>query len=546
MRPTAVFAQGAIGGAVRDASGAVLPGVTVDATSPALIQRLRTAVTDGNGRYLIVDLQPGVYSVTFTLSGFATLKREGLELSAGMTLPINAELKVAELAEPIIVTGATPVVDVQNTRQQVVMTRAVLDVLPRTRQQVATGHLIPGISVPVGQVDVGGSLITPPARLITHGSNSADQTWAIDGMKVTEGDSGAQRALIIGDNAVQEYTYETSAHSAEFPQGGVRMNLVPKDGSNSFRGTIYGDFTTEGMVGSHLNAELKARGLTSTTRVREIWDLSPAFGGPLRKDRLWFYTSYRNWGNAKNPPGAFYLSDPTRPAVEDGRWWDANGRLTWQATLRNKFTLFHEYEEWDLVHFAVSSQAPPEVSSRIAIRPIRFTQAKWSSPITNRVLLEAGGYHFWQVHNTGPSPESRLSSWVPEPDDLSAWPTFEISTGQWTAGTIVDSRIRPSTRNASWWGQSGSLSYVTGSNNLKVGFTHVQGYYFFFFPTVPPVLRMLNGQPLQVQLIAKPAEVRDRLKRELGLYAHNQFVALSISLSWTVPPIPAPHAGPDQ
>ena len=119
--PAAVFAQGSIAGTVKDSSGAVLPGVTVEAASPALIEKVRTAVTDGDGQYRIVDLRPGTYTVTATLPGFATAKRDGVELQGSQTLTIPLEMKVGDLQETITVSGETPVVDVQNTRRESVI-----------------------------------------------------------------------------------------------------------------------------------------------------------------------------------------------------------------------------------------------------------------------------------------------------------------------------------------------------------------------------------------------------------------------------------------
>ena len=212
--PRLLFAQGAIGGAVRDVSGAVLPGVTIEATSPALIERVRTVVTDERGQYLIVDLRPGVYSVTFALFGFSPLRRDALEVSTGVTVPLNVELRVGGVEETLTVTGATPVVDVQNTRQESVLNRDLLDAIPRTRNQQLTGALLPGVNV-VGQADVGGSSGEPVTNLFIHGGDPNDQVLAIDGMKITEGGAGARRTFIVADNTVQEYTYETSAISAE-------------------------------------------------------------------------------------------------------------------------------------------------------------------------------------------------------------------------------------------------------------------------------------------------------------------------------------------
>ena len=528
--PDIVFAQGAIGGVVRDTSGGVLPGVTVEAASPALIERVRTAVTDGNGQYLIVDLRPGVYTVTLTLTGFTALKREGLQLSAGVTLPVNGELKVGTVQETVTVTGATPVVDVKNTRQQAVVTREVLDAIPRTRNQQLTGALLPGVIV-AGQVDVGGSSGEPVTNLSIHGGDPNDQILAVDGMKITEGGAGARRAFIVADNTAQEYTYALSAISAEVPTGGVQLNLVPREGGNTFKGTVYADFTTKGLTSDNLSDELKRRGLASTTRVDRVWDVSPAIGGPVQHDRLWFFITYRNWGANNFPANAFYLSDPTRPAKHESHFWSANARLTWQATQRNKFSLFHDKQARYIPYLSVSNLIPPETATGEADKQMHLTQAKWSSPVTNRVLLEAAGYHFYQVQPLNMSPASRLTRWEFEPADRDAWPTLEVSTGKWTAGSRITATFFPGTTRASWWGESGSLSYITGSHAFKVGGTHVAGTYFASYPPVPPILRLLNGQPFQIQLLAKPGEARPRVNHDLGVYAQDQWALGHLTLN---------------
>jgi hypothetical protein len=529
LLPGVLFGQGAIGGSVRDTSGGVLAGVTVEAASPVLIERVRTATTDGNGQYLIVDLRPGVYSVTFTLAGFSILKREGLELTTGVTLPINAELKVGALEETLTVTGATPVVDVRNTRQETVLTREVLDAIPRTRQQLQTAMLVPGmVATCCSAMDVGGSTQEFAAQMGIHGGDSNDQISAVDGMKITEGGFGARRALPVGDNSAQEYTVETSALSAEFPTGGVRMNLVPKEGGNTFKGTIYGDFTTAGMVSDNLSSELQARGLTSTTRVGKKWDISPALGGPILRDRLWFFVTNRNFGTVNRPAGAFYLNEPTRPAEDIGHYWVANARLTWQASQRHKFTVYRDQSARHNPYIGTSSLVPPETAADLNMPVNHITQAKWTSPVTNRLLLEAGTYYFFQNHVYGPSPASAYQVGVEEPANPAAWPAQEISTGKWIGG----SRLAVSNDLlARWWGTSGSLSYVTGSHNLKVGFTHVQGTLFTIRPPALPVLQFLNGAPFQVLLSPRPGEARSRANHELGLYAQEQWTLRRLTLN---------------
>jgi hypothetical protein len=532
LLPATVLAQGAVGGVVRDASGGVLPGVTVEAASPALIERVRSGTTDNSGQYLLVDLRPGVYTVTFTLPGFTTFRREGLEVTTGVTLPINAELTVGAIEETVIVTTATPVVDIQNTRQQTVLPREVLDVLPRTRVQQQTGALLPGVTLSGGGAgDVAGSSGRHVVNISIHGGDTRDQIHEIDGMKVIGGSNGDRRLLAVADNTAQEYTYVTSAHSADVASGGIRMNLVPKEGGNKITGTAYADFTNESLLSDNLSEDLKSRGLTTTTGVEKIWDVSPALGGPLIRDRLWFFATYRHWGANYYPADTFYLSDPTRRGIWYNKYWAADGRLTWQATKRNKFNVYYNHQGRDIPYFGINSTVPPEAASGDGNNNIYLIQPKWSSPISSRLLAEAGMYYYHDEQPLSFSRDSRLQAWVEEPADPLAWPTFEISTGKWIAGSRVDSTFFPSTPISNWLGASGSLSYVTGSHALKVGFTHISGTYWLTHPPVPPILRMLNGVPFQVQLIAKPGEAKPRLNHDLGLYAQDQWTFRQLTLN---------------
>jgi hypothetical protein len=410
------------------------------------------------------------------------------------------------------------------------MNREVLDVIPRTRNQQLTGALIPGINV-VGQADVGGSSGEPVTNLFIHGGDQNDQILAIDGMKVTEGGAGARRTFIVADNTVQEYTYETSAISAEIPTGGVRQNAVPKEGGNTFKGTVYSDFTTEGMTSDNLNAQLMARGLTSSNRVGKIFDIGPALGGPILRERLWFFGNYRKWGEDNLPAGAFYLYDPTRPAVQMGRFWALSARLTWQASARNKFNLYHEHQSRRLPYLGVSNLTPPEAATSETSPQLHLSQVKWTSPVTNKLLFQVAAYHYYQVQAENMSADSRLQSWVPFPTDPSAWPTFEVTTGKWVGGSVVNGTFFPGTSHASWWGESGSLSYITGSHAVKVGFTDVQGTYFAYYPTVPPILRLSNGVPFQIQLVAKPANAKNRLNQDLGLYGQDQWTLHKLTVN---------------
>jgi hypothetical protein len=303
---------GALAGVARDTSGAVLPGVTVEAASPALIEKVRTVVSDGEGQYKIVDLRPGTYTLTFTLSGFNTVRLEGIELPPGFTATVNGDMKVGSLNETITVTSASPVVDIQNVRTQNVLSRDVLDSLPSAKSVPALGALTVGVS-PTGTggagQDVGGNKGEQYAGLVVHGSRQQDGRFLYDGMRfnmtVTDG-GGASKHYFVNQNDVQEMVLETSGIAADTDTGGVGVNVVPKSGGNTFSGNFSLTGVNDKFQSENLNDALRARGLTNTAEVKQIYDVGGAVGGPVKRDKLWFYTAHRWWGSQEYAPGSFY------------------------------------------------------------------------------------------------------------------------------------------------------------------------------------------------------------------------------------------------
>ena len=238
LLPVVASAQSSssIAGVAKDTSGAVLPGVTVEASSPSLIEKTRTAVTDGAGQYKIVNLVPGVYAVSFSLTGFNTVKQEGIELTSSFTATVNADMRVGSLEETITVSGQASVVDVQNVTQQNVMTRDVLNAIPAGMKSTGQiGALIPGVTST--SQDVGGTAFSA-VGLAVHGSRLNEQAALYDGMNFNNGQGrgGQFIAIVTNDATVQEMAIETAGLSAESETSGVRINLVPRDGGNSFRG----------------------------------------------------------------------------------------------------------------------------------------------------------------------------------------------------------------------------------------------------------------------------------------------------------------------
>ena len=359
LLPAAALAQtSAIGGVVKDTSGAVLPGVTVEASSPALIEKVRSATTDSSGQYKITTLRSGIYTVTFTLPGFSVVKRENVELTSDFTSTINADLKVGALEETITVSAESPIVDTQSITTRTVMTREVMDAIPTGRNIQAVGIMIPGTSIAVGggnaiSRDVGGSGNLQQSPLQYHGSSDTVQT--IEGMRLNNlCAQGAYSGVYWNDGSFQEISYVTGADSAEMGQGGIRVNMVPKDGGNQFHGVVLGNYSPSswasdncGSAGvgqpctrSNLTGDTtfnKSNFLTNVSRLTKNYDFNPGVGGPIVKEKVWFYGTFRYLGVNKTVADSFfdadpspfrYVADTSRPGIDDGhivKWLSHDG-----------------------------------------------------------------------------------------------------------------------------------------------------------------------------------------------------------------------------
>src|SRR5262245_44760293 len=258
---------GAIAGTVRDATGAVLPGVTIEAASPALIEKVRTVITDDQGNYKIIDLRPGTYTVTVTLPGFSTFRREGIELSAAFTATVNAELTLGAVEETVTVTGGSPMVDVQNVRTQQTLTQQLLTAVPTSKSYVGVAALLVGATggggsyfSTSGDRNVGGNNHEGITSMVIHGSR-LDGGWSIEGVGSNGlSGTGASRRYMVNSGAVQEVVAETGGQFAETETGGLSVNLVLKEGGNGFSGMLEGEYTGEGLQGNNISDALRVRG----------------------------------------------------------------------------------------------------------------------------------------------------------------------------------------------------------------------------------------------------------------------------------------------
>src|SRR6476619_4220506 len=292
LLPVAASAQSAFSGVVRDTSGAVLPGVTVEASSPVLIERTRSTVTDDTGRYTITDLRPGTYKLTFTLAGFSSLVRDGVELAGHTTSPINAELKVGALEESVTVSGQSPLVDIQNAQRTQVVERDVIDALPTTRNMQSVGSIVPGVKL--SRPDVGGSQGMEQTYMRTHGADDRHTSMQVDGMTVNSSMGDCNIQAYNDDALAQQVVFQTSGMPAEVAAGGVRVNMIPKDGGNSFHGGGFFGGTAHGWQSDNNDDALRARGFLYRNFVQHVQDFNFNMGGPIIRDKFWFFTTARH------------------------------------------------------------------------------------------------------------------------------------------------------------------------------------------------------------------------------------------------------------
>ena len=265
LLPAIASAQAAITGVVKDASGGVLPGVTVEAASPALIEKVRSVVSDDTGQYRIVDLRPGTYSVTFTLPGFSTVRREGIELSGTFVATVNGDLRVGALEETITVTGETPIVDVQSARTQQTVSKDILAAIPTSRNAAGIQALIPGMNTGTDSGGITG-VLTGGAGTI-HGGRGDDSRTYADGINMGWAGGSAGGGNMPQVSSSQEVVLTTSGGLGEAETNGVILNVIPREGANTFSGQFAVSGANGSMQGSNFTQELQDAGLRSPSEL---------------------------------------------------------------------------------------------------------------------------------------------------------------------------------------------------------------------------------------------------------------------------------------
>jgi hypothetical protein len=529
LLPVVAFAQATISGVVKDASGAVLPGVTVEASSPALIEKVRTAVTDGTGQYAIENLRPGLYSVRFTLAGFAAVQRDEVELSGSFTARINADLRVGGIEETIKVTGETPVVDVQSTQQERVLNREVLDSLPNAGLRTALGVLIP--SVDFRRQDVGGAGVRAvTGNMVAHGARSEDAGTTLNGMSIASFGTGAATATIfMNPMGIQEMTIDTGSNDAELHAGGVRTNYTLREGGNTFHGVVFGAYAPGKLQGDNLTDSLRQRGLSEPNKIKANWDINPAFGGPILRDKVWFFGAARYnvnadyvaglyWNKNTNNPNAWtYEPDKSRRVWNEQKQPDEQVRVSWQATPRNKLGGTYYNTSYCFCPTDASLTLSWEAGQRAEYPFQRLVTGDWTLPATSRMLIEANGLIYKSQSNR--IPWSGLAEGI--------IPVQEQNTGM-RYRAAESYRVQ----DQSVYTLSGSFSYVTGAHAIKFGGSDKFGDLGQNEYDLSPVsYRLRGGVPNRITERAL-GSWRANVGADLGLYAQDRWTRNQLTLNY--------------
>src|SRR5688572_10011976 len=539
--PMPAFAQATLAGLVRDTSGAVLPGVTVEASSPVLIEKVRSAVTDGTGRYTIPDLRPGTYRIAFTLPGFRTVVREGVELSGTSVFTISADMTVGGVQETITVTGETPVVDLQSTTRQAVMDQEVVTAIPSSRTPFTTGVLIPGVrkGVFTGQ-DVGGSVVQEVASLEANGGRTSDQRMMVNGVALSSGIAGGWGGGAVPNaTGTAEFAIDVSGVDAQAATGGVRINFIPRDGGNRFSGTVFGSYATgDWAADNYTGTDVQKAGLAVPGTIKANGDLNPGFGGPLKRDKLWFFLSGRQlfadnyvastfFNQNANKLDRFDYLPSTNQAVLHQEQTIYQARVTWQVSPKHKIGTTFDQENFCACTTGIGPGpggiTSPEAGNDRRFPLQRFVTVDWNTPVSSRLLIEASGIHRVERWG-GMEPQVGKLGNIDHltPGMISVTDTISPFTGgpmTYRAAT---------TYNNSWnWNihYRAAVSYITGSNTFKVGFNNAYGHHentTYSAPAMPFSYNFTSLVPNAIVYRIVPRTVEVNVNRDLGLFVQDK------------------------
>jgi hypothetical protein len=392
---------GTIQGRVTDAQGAVLPGVTVVATSPALLGQ-QTAVTSETGNYRFPAVPPGTYTLTYELAGFNTVRREGIQISLGFTANINVELALATLQETVTVTGESPIIDTSATRVVQNFKLEQLQSIPNGRDMWSLLAVTPAVQM--SRIDVGGNRAGTQTGYTAYGF-SGQVRVLIEGINTTEGTGAA--GFYFDYSSLEEVFLGTSGQSAEMPNPGVQSQFIAKSGGNQFNGEYYLDWYNNSLQASNIPSDYIDGTRFNGNRIRagsneidRYYDTAINVGGPIKRDRVWWFATYRTQFNSVAQPN--FQFDKTF----DTKLWNPVGKVTYQANQNHKLIAYYQWGQklqpnrlpfGTAIYTSTDSTVKQNSGSWV-------WKGEWNGTLTDKLYVEARvgsfGYYFPLLANT--------------------------------------------------------------------------------------------------------------------------------------------------
>ena len=516
--------QAGITGTVIDETGAALPGTTVEARSPALIESVRTVFTNGAGNYRFISLPAGTYSVTFTLPGFRQFVREDVVLTGAFVAPVDVALEVGGVQETVTVTGVSPLVDVVSVRQQTVLTSERIQALPGSASVMTAMQYVPGVA---------GNWNSASLGAVIHGSDGPDSQPHVDGIK-----SGMQLGsrnsyvggigLITDEMSVQELVFDVSSQSAEYASSGVRSNLIPKSGGNDFSGGVFAEGANENFVWDNQSRDLKDLGFRFAPNAYR-WNVNPSLGGPIVSNRLWFFTSFTESRSKSYILDTFW--DPNEPSTPEGVGDDLrafnsidNGqqqfRLTWQINDSNKLSGSYHGHRNNFNHVVGTNfgRVSAEALFNGVSSPTNLTNIRWTAPITSRLLAEVTFAYGRQDLYMGAFEENR-----------GRVPFQDFATGLHYNTSFINIADETHRRHV-----QASVSYVTGSHNFKAGLAYMNNLQYYSWPATGDIFQAFTflGNPVGALVMANGAFQNARKQNcDCGIYAQDAWTVDRLTLN---------------
>jgi hypothetical protein len=538
--PTLAWAQASLAGVVRDESGGVLPGVSVEASSPVLIEGTKTVTTDEQGRYRIEALRPGPYTLKFSLSGFSTFTHTGVDVPSDTVVTINAEMKLGALEESLTVSGQSPQVDVLQASRTQVLSRDIIDALPVSRNVMSIGVLAAGVRA--GTPDIGGSRMTEQVNLRAHGLGGNDAEQLVEGMSIQSLEGPSQS--YFDDMLQSEITVMTSGIPADTSGGGIRLNSVLKDGGNIFSGATFLGFSSGDWQADNVDDELRAapRSIRSANGIKHIHMFSASFGGPIKKNKLWILVTARHQSSDE-----LVADVPVQIVAPDGEVINSyldtyvrgpSVRLTWQASPNHKIAAFGS-RWWKRKGKDFTAGVDPRVGQfRDPARAHHYVaDAKWNWTASSRFLVEAGfstaAFDWLGGPAAGVMKERGTPEWFTQTQKTDTQrqihPQCAYDTGCTAWGSLLSQR-QDNTRDVF----DGRVSYVTGTHNIKIGYTHEIG----------PDYRMDNehngdiqlnynaGRPSTVTVYNTPLNAPGVVEYDAALFAQDSWTMRRLTVNY--------------